>query len=369
MLSKKVMKICAALVLAGVVIMGALLICGADINDIINNLSFSGSLFANTSGYRNFDNEYRASGEYSVPAGGVSSVRLDWIAGDISIVKGDGEQIGMTERSQDAIDAKTALKYGVENGTLYVQYCDKGIKSYLPAKSLTLSLPAELFDNMETLGIDVASADVSASGISANTFDFDSASGSLAAAEINASTVKLSSASGTIDFSGVFGRITADTSSGDIRVASLAGAPAAQFNTASGKLALEGAYSSVEAESASGNISLLNALVTGETEIESASGKLELQGGFGMLELETSSGTIEVRANKCPASIKADTASGGVRLYLPADSNFTLDYNTASGDTDIGFAVSIKDGKYIVGDGSAPIKVRTASGSLTINKS
>lgn len=366
MLSKRVLKICAALVLAGVVLMGAVLISGEDIGDIFGRLSISGGVFTNTSGYRDFDNEYHADGEYAVAAEGVTSVRLDWIAGDILLVKGDGDSISISERSRDTLDAKNALRYGVENNTLYVQYCEKGHNAYLPSKSLTLSLPAALFNGMSALSVDVASANLSVNGVSADSFEFDSASGSLAAAEIASKTVKLSAASGTIDFSGEFERINANTSSGDIRVESLAGAPSARVSAASGKLSLEGAYSSVDANSASGDITLDNASVTGEADVESASGTLNLRGSFGKLELETSSGAIRARSSVCPSSIEAESASGDVRLYLPATSNFTLDYDTASGDADIGFPVVLKNGKYIVGDGSASVKVSTASGGLTV---
>ena len=63
-----------------------------------------------------------------------------------------------------------------------------------------------------------------------------------------------------------------------------------------------------------------------------------------------------------------DTASGKVTLQLPADSNFTLDMDTASGDFRSDLALKMDGKKYVCGNGKGMIKIDTASGDIFLKE-
>lgn len=367
MSGNKYTKVALSLMLAGALILGALFAFGADFGDIFGGVTYTGGIFG-IGGYRDFGNEYSIDGKYALSSDNVDSIDIHWAAGNVLVEKGEGDQIEFIERSNEEITQQIALRYGVEEGVLYIAYCKSGLNFRLPEKSLTLSLPAKLYENLDAFTVDTGSANLNVSGLGARAFKFDSGSGDLCATDISAVEVNIDAASSKIEFTGAFERIKASSSSGDIKIDSFAGAPSARVNSASGDVTLLGQYSSVDIETASGDIELFDASVTLKADAESSSGKLLLSGAFGELELETTSGTIEVRASECPKAIEADSASGAVRLFLPADSNFTLDYDTASGDISLELSARMSGGKYIAGDGSARIEVETASGNLTVGE-
>ena len=154
----------------------------------------------NGDGYRDWENAYDSDGVYSVQADGLNSLDIKWVAGGAQINVYDGSEVLIVESAKNAIPEDNALRYGVEDGILYVQYCPKGATGNLPEKSLTVSIPRTLAEKMNSFDFDAASASLSLSGLTAEYFTFEGVSGRLDVDSITASTVELNTTSGSIHF-------------------------------------------------------------------------------------------------------------------------------------------------------------------------
>ena len=165
-------------------------------NDIIEG--FSGGMDGVFSAH-DWDNEYSESGEYAVSAEGISSLDIAWIAGGVDITPYNGEVISFSETSREDLSARSALRYGVEDGTLYIQYCRSDAND-LPAKELTVLVPESLASGLGELSVSSISAAVYISGLEAG-------------------TARLSTISGSVFYSGGADILYVSTISGGVRLA------------------------------------------------------------------------------------------------------------------------------------------------------
>ena len=165
-------------------------------NDIIEG--FSGGMDGVFSAH-DWDNEYSESGEYAVSAEGISSLDIAWIAGGVDITTYNGEVISFSETSREDLSARSALRYGVEDGTLYIQYCRSDAND-LPAKELTVLVPESLASGLGELSVSSISAAVDISGLEAG-------------------TARLSTISGSVFYSGGADILYVSTISGGVRLA------------------------------------------------------------------------------------------------------------------------------------------------------
>ncbi len=322
----------------------------------------------NGAGYRDWDNAYNPDGTYSVQADGLNSMDIKWVAGSAQINVYEGSEVLITESARTSIPKDNALRYGVEDGILYVQYCPKGATGNLSKKSLTVNIPRTLAEKMNSFDFDAASASLALSGLTAESFTYDSASGRLEAASMQANIVELNATSGGIYFSGEYDRLSADSVSGEVTVESKKAATSTSINTTSGSITLSGNCGELSLDTVSGRISSVGTVVAKTLGINSTSGDISLNGSFGSVNIDTISGTVTLRSDLCTSEISIGSASGDVSVTLPKDSGFTLEYDTVSGKLDCGFSVKMDGDRYISGDGSAVFNVDTVSGSLSVSE-
>lgn len=140
-----------------------------------------------------------------------------------------------------------------------------------------------------------------------------------------------------------------DGSSGNYRVAGV-GCDSLSFKIASGKADVE--------DVAAHNL-----------HIDIASGLLSAVGRFdSSVKVRVASGEVRVFcAGACPRAADVDTASGLVRLALPASDGFTAHVTKASGKFTSGFSLERQGSAYRYGDGSARIGIRMASGTVALD--
>lgn len=86
------------------------------------------------------------------------------------------------------------------------------------------------------------------------------------------------------------------------------------------------------------------------------------------MDVDTTSGDINADLRICPQSIRFDTLNGDTKLYLPADSEFTIQMDTVSGNLNSDFSGIHKDEYFTVGSGTAQFKMDTSSGSVQVHK-
>jgi hypothetical protein len=165
--------------------------------------------------------------------------------------------------------------------------------------------------------------------------------------------------------------VTADTSSGDVKIEMVSGP--------------------VRVEAASGSINLRDD--TGEAHLHAASGDISIEGSGALVDAATSSGDIEgtkltgsVNFVASSGELKADfsridgaksvrmeSSSGDVSLIVPRGAGFKVEANTTSGSIDSNLRLPIHerdsgaDVAAQVGDGKIAVQLSSTSGNIAIN--
>lgn len=295
-----------AMIAAGVLLCGIAVAQGTDIRQLVEegglSVRFGDSQHAGDRGYTVCEE-----GEARFPMEGVCQLDVGWVAGQVEISVYDGDEIQVTETAARVLEENEKLRYQLNNGVLHLRYCTAGV-SNLPAKTLTLLVPAALC--LDELAVDVVSADVD------------------------------------IDSLAVDGDINCDGVSGDVEMRGFA-CRHLHISTVSGEARLSGAAERIEYSSTSGGMRAEN--LTAGCQVET----------------DTVSGDIELSFAGCPGAVDGSSTSGEFTLRLPSDVGFQLDYDTVSGDLNCDFP-GLKD---VYGDQALfRIDVSTTSGDLTIRK-
>ena len=105
-------------------------------------------------------------------------------------------------------------------------------------------------------------------------------------------------------------------------------------------------------------------------DADSVSGDVDITAPEGPknAEIETTSGRVQLNLKKSADDCEISTVSGKVTLFLPKKGNFTISYDTTSGDFDSDIEMTQKGSKYVVGKGSDRFDIDTTSGDLRIKK-
>ena len=146
-----------------------------------------------------------------------------------------------------------------------------------------------------------------------------------------------------------FREISIDTAAASVFVSDLQ-VEDLEISTVSGEVTIDGTVENVNVDTTSGNIAL--------------------SGTFTEIETDTVSGALTAICTACPQSFVGDSTSGAFQVTLPADSSFTLEYDSTSGSLVSDFALEEDSGTYTVaaGDGSCKLSFDTVSGDLHLTK-
>jgi DUF4097 and DUF4098 domain-containing protein YvlB len=155
---------------------------------------------------------------------------------------------------------------------------------------------------------------------------------------LNISVDKVKIASGNVNVEGVNGRIAIQTASGDVKVENVNGDVNA--STASGEVSVKNIAGAVNASSASGNV---------EAEIARLEGSRDM---------------------------KFSSASGDVRVKLPANIDADIKMSTSTGSINTDFPIEIhkhefgpgSDAKGRLGSGAGSIQLSTATGDVSLTR-
>jgi len=304
---------------------------------------------ANISGYKTLNNAFAENGEYAVGTEtALTGIDLKWVAGDATVSVYDGTEVRFTETSSEALTQDVALRYGVENGVLFIQYCPTNAPNDLPTKALNIKIPAALAANMSGFDFSGVSATLTISGLNVTDLDCDGVSGRIDASGMTTQTVDIDTTSGEVRFDGSYVRMSVNSVSGMVRINSKGTAQETKVDTTSGAMSFEGNVGTLHTNSISGEVFTDSAIVTQSVNIG------------------TMSGAVSLQMASCPADLKIDTVSGGIQLTLPSDSGFTLEYDTVSGGMNCDFSVVMSGDKYISGNGAAKFEIGSISGGLRI---
>ncbi len=107
---------------------------------------------------------------------------------------------------------------------------------------------------------------------------------------------------------------------------------------------------------------------------KTTSGNIKIEKITGDIKANSISGRITALYKEFDNDVEARTVSGNVKLSLPKNSQFKLEFSTTSGKLDNEFPLVItgkiekRNVKGIVGDGEKTIRIGTVSGDADINK-
>lgn len=238
----------------------------------------------------------------------ITALEVDWTSGSVRICAYGGNEIILRETAQD--NEANRLRYRVENGRLRVRDRKRSFMS-VSNKSLEILLPAEIANALSSVDMDAASAEITMEALIAEKLEIDTASGDVTATACS--------------------------------------------------------FTEVDYDGASSECRMENCTI-GEFEMDAASGDAVLSGSIGELSFDSASGNLTVTTTVAPGKIDVNTASGDVDLTIPADAEFTLEYDSLSKDCNISdFVGSISDDRFICGSGSAKYQFDTASGKLSLH--
>ncbi|MBO2515672.1 MAG: hypothetical protein CW338_00145 [Clostridiales bacterium] len=313
---------------------------------------------------------YENAGQYSTGnatlTDSIESLDIDWQGGKVTLAYHESPDIEISEQSSSALTDEIRMHWLVDGGTLRIRFTASGqMITGILKKDLTVTLPAGTVLN--TLKVDVTSADVQIPDTAAETVVIGTTSGNVDAV-LTAGNAEISSTSGDLSVTVTAReRVKLDTTSGGI--SGTAGAKEITAVSTSGAILLTqtGAADSTKIETTSGRIDLICDTV-GTLRISSTSGAKTVSAvKVQKADISGTSGKSSFTAENAPERLIISSTSGDINVNIPADASFTLSVDQTSGDffyEDL--ALKKQGGKYIAGAGTASFELDSTSGDIRI---
>lgn len=281
----------------------------------------------------------------------VTKINLDYISGDVTIKANDTDKVTVKESANISLKDPQKVHTWVNDGTLYVRFCQstKKINFTNIKKSLELTLPAS--QDLDDVIIEMSSGDLIFDGLTTDGFKVKSSSGDVRA-DLSGKNIDVKSSSGKIYFTqkGDSEAINLKASSGTIDIKQSGTCKSMTVNSSSG--------------SVTGDVDKISKM-----DIHVSSGKINISAGnIEELTSKASSGHCNYEFQTAPKISDIDVSSGGISVSMPEDSDVKVEVRISSGkfNSDIPFT---KDGKtYTAGSGSSTMKLHSSSGDVDIRK-
>jgi hypothetical protein len=254
------------------------------------------------------DSKLYTVGEGSASVREVRSLKLDWIAGNVTISTYGGKDIKFSESASYDMKPNEEMRYLIKDGKLIIRFCAPG-RVAKRDKSLTVYLPEDY--EPDKIVVDTASASVNVQ-------------------DLKALEARLETVSGSVKAEG----IVSDTLS---------------IETVSGKITVVGC--------------MAESLIT-----QSVSGSANCEGNFIWIDSESVSGGITLAPGEDVLKIDAEAVRGEVRVELLENVNFTARYYSVSGDFICDFPVITGKKTVTHGSGGTQLELETVSGNISIVK-
>lgn len=141
------------------------------------------------------------------------------------------------------------------------------------------------------------------------------------------------------------------------------------IDSASSNVSIQGVSPlELDVNTVSGNLNVANAVIGG-LSFDSASGGVTItDSNVQEIEADTVSGSLDASVKVCPMEVSFNTSSGDATLTLPADSQFRLSLDTATGQINSDFQGVYQGNIYMVGTGFGEFEVDSVSGSVNIHQ-
>ncbi len=284
--------------------------------------------------YRDVTQSFSEDGAYAIDAehlGSVAMLEVHWPAGNIEIDIYDGEDFLAVESCDNGTITQTqALCCGLEGNVLFIQYCTpQAADSTLPIKNLQIYIPETLANTAITGSFSIYQANLSLNGLTFTSAQIAATDGSITTQNLNVSELL-------------------------------------SVETSSSNAALSGVLKTVQFSSQEGSLELDSSASLCSVEAQTQSGNVDIYANLHRLRTSTYGGDLHIHTPICPYELDLASRSGNIFLNLPAQSDFTLNFQSDSGHFLSGLSVVQARGNYIRGDGIANFSVETLSGDLKI---
>ena len=271
-------------------------------------------------GYNEDTDSVVVSEEARVAADGIQKIKIDWVAGGINLRVGTSDEIVFSESSYRNLTERQKMRYTVsDSGVLQIHYCENldnifdwfRLDANMPAKTLTMEVPAALIGQLKDLDVETVSANIDLSGVYGEKTELSTVSGEIRCADVAAIELDLDSTSGSIVCE----------------------------NTKANKL-----------------------------DVENVSGSVRAEGEFARIDVESVSGSVNLSLATVPEKLEVDGVSGSITVALPANAAFTARMDSVSGALNCEFEGTLGSDLVVVGGGGAEYRFGTVSGSVNIQK-
>ena len=281
----------------------------------------------------------------------ITVINLDYVSGDVKLTGTDADKISITETSNKELSEDQKVHTWVDGSTLYVRYCksSKNLSFYKIEKNLNITIPGS--QDLDNMIVHISSGNADFSGFTSKTVHAKSSSGDVKM-NCSASDIVIKASSGKIFLTenGDAKSIDISSSSGTVNVDQKGSVDSVKIHSSSGSVTADlGKVAAFDCHVSSGDIAVEAEEITD-------------------LKSDSSSGKNEYRLGKAPATADIHSSSGGVKVYLPEDSDITVKPKLSSGEFNYELSFT-KNGKdYVCGNGSNEMTIRVSSGNVDICK-
>ncbi len=276
----------------------------------------------------------------------VKSIEIDWTSGKVTILYHAQNTVLISEKSGSPLTENERMQWRLEGDTLRIRYEKPGFRLFsYHQKELTVTLPEDVI--LENARVSVTSGTIEIPFLNAENLTLNATSGEIIAAA-HARNIKGGCTSGSVD----------------LRIAGAA--EAVDLSATSGGISLEGeniGQTRLGATSGSVYAAVKN---TEQFKAASTSGLIQaILGQVKQAEIGSTSGDLDVKIVQFDA-LKIHCTSGDVKLTLPEDRGFTARFDTTGGDVEYRLPLEKRGKTYVLGDGSADLKISTTSGDIAL---
>lgn len=275
----------------------------------------------------------------------IEELEISWPTGQVRVRPWDGDHVETVERCKKALGpGQHCLIAVTDSCKLKIQEYPKKQTSGgawglfgLPGKGLEVLIPQEQCGSIEKLKISCTSGSADVSGLSGEEFEINAVSGSVHIQSVSAESLDAGTVSGSLSIEGC-------------------SAEKLQAGSVSGSNRCEG-FSCEKAE------------------LSTVSGTLNAHGNAEKFKISTVSGSACLTVDQCPEKLQMHSVSGSLKVKLPENGGFTVDYGSMSGGFDCEFPAQItvdskkkKNGRAVYLNGQTRIDMHTTSGSMKVLK-
>ena len=260
-------------------------IFGVQTDFSFNNFDYSGGDFYNG----RHDKVY----EYTVSAKDISSLKVDWISGTVTITPYSGEDIIVTEYANRDLEENEQLVLKESGRTLVVEYCAMTRFVTNMSKLLEIKIPESLVAKLADVEVDAVSADIKIDMLTLEKLNLSVVSGDISLVDMSMTLARL------------------DSTSGDFRLNAV-DVDDLFINTVSGTTRTESSW-------------------IRKFKGDSTSGDFILEGTIEEIDISTVSGGAKITSGVVPEKVKCDTMSGDVDLFIPAGDAISVRFDSMSG--------------------------------------